>query len=163
MPLSGGFPPQYNLSPSPLDFESVNSPQIICERGKAASSSHLPPVRPAVEYFYNWLTIPADGLLAQQRASGPDRTRALLDGPLNHAVAAAEVGLQYDSRDSEIVTETGSFHNLRFRFSPHIGPALPHKFGQVNATARVYRPLIPRFLVDSVCAATGRFTESVRG
>jgi outer membrane protein assembly factor BamA len=68
--------------------------------------------------------------------------RALLDGPLDHTVASAELALQYDSRDNETVTRHGSFHQVRLLFSPRFTGA-PYQFGDVNVTLRSVRSPVP--------------------
>src|SRR5262249_22664014 len=59
--------------------------------------------------------------------------------PLHHGVVATDVALVYDSRDNEIVTGTGSFHELRLRLAPAFAGAHSFSFGDVNGTVRIYR------------------------
>jgi outer membrane protein assembly factor BamA len=89
------------------------------------------------------VTAPADGSLVTQRTTGSDEVRALLDGPFDHAVVSGTAGLQYDSRDNEIVTRTGSFHSLRLLYSPRVGSALPFGYEQLTGTVRFYRSPSP--------------------
>jgi outer membrane protein assembly factor BamA len=84
------------------------------------------------------LDIPAGSVLDQQRHSGSAEVREILDGPDRHGLAAAQVSLEYDSRDNEIVTRTGSFHQLLVRTSPRLGPTHPFSFTEANATLRSY-------------------------
>jgi Omp85 superfamily domain len=109
-------------------------------------------LRLASGYAHNALTVPADGILAAQRASGPEPVRQMLDGPLSHGVISFDAALQYDSRDNEIVPAGGSFHQVRLRVSPRFGPREPFAFQQLNVTLRIYRTIIPRFLVLSARA-----------
>jgi outer membrane protein assembly factor BamA len=95
--------------------------------------------RLAGEYSRIRTDIPPGGLLAQQRESGPDAVRALLDGPTSYGVAWGELWLEYDTRDDEIVTRTGAYHHLRVRASPRLGPGQPYRYGEANVTLRLYR------------------------
>jgi hypothetical protein len=85
------------------------------------------------------MDIPAGGLLAEQRESGSDEVKAMLEGPTTYGVAWGELWLEYDTRDNEIVTRTGVYHQLRVRASP--GQPYPH--GEANATLRLYRAPLP--------------------
>jgi Omp85 superfamily domain len=96
-------------------------------------------LRTGASYTRTGLQIPDDSILAQQRASGPERVRQLLAGPRRYGVAAARIALEYDSRDDEIVTRMGSFHQLMLRFGPRLGPDHPFEYAEVNLTLRAYR------------------------
>ena len=63
----------------------------------------------------------------------------MLGGPTTYAVAWGELWLEYDTRDNELVTRTGVYHQLRVRASP--GQPYPH--GEANATLRLYRAPLP--------------------
>jgi hypothetical protein len=96
-------------------------------------------VRAGGDYSQIKLVVPSGGVLDQERRSGSDDMRALLDGPDRHGLAAGEIGLEYDSRDSEIVTRTGAYHRVKLRVSPRLGPSHPFHFTEANATFRLYR------------------------
>jgi hypothetical protein len=100
-------------------------------------------------YTHNWLSVPSGGTLATLHDSGPADQRAMLGSFGSHGVEQLEAGLEYDSRDNEIVTRTGSFHALQVRYSPHITRHLPYAYEQINLTTRVYRTPIPRWLTLS--------------
>ena len=63
-----------------------------------------------------------------------------------HGVDLIELALQYDTRDSAIVTRRGMFHALKARFSPAIGSWLPYQYLQLDATAQFFFTPIPRWL-----------------
>jgi len=100
-------------------------------------------------YTHNWLTVPAGGTLATAHDVGPEDQRAMLGSFASHGVELLEAGLEYDSRDNEIITRQGSFHALQVRYSPHLSSALPYAYGQINLTARRYVTPIPRWLTLS--------------
>jgi hypothetical protein len=95
--------------------------------------------RARFDYSRTALDVQPGSVLAELRKSGPSEVRALVDGPDRHGLAAAAFGLEYDSRDSEIVTRTGAFHQVRLRVSPSLGPTHPFQFAEANATLRLYR------------------------
>jgi hypothetical protein len=138
-----------NASPRPPDSVPVRETQYGRRRvallavARVRVVGHLH-VRTAADYNQTWLEIPEDSLLAQQRRNGPPEVRQFLDGPLDHGVGAAEVALEWDSRDNEIVPRSGSWHQLKFRFSPRLGPHQPFQYGQGNITLRTYRAPLER-------------------
>jgi outer membrane protein assembly factor BamA len=131
-----------NASPEPADrsfahtrYERRRVAGAAAARIQVAEHVYL---RPGVEYTRNWVIVAPDSLLAEQRANGPEKVRALLDGPLHHTVVSGELALQYDSRDNETVTRNGSLHQARFLFSPRF-PGAPYQYGEANVTLRIYR------------------------
>lgn len=100
-------------------------------------------------YTHNWLTVPAGGTLATLHDSGPADQRAMLGSFGSHGVELLEAGIEYDSRDNEIVTRHGSFHSLQVRYSPRVTSRLPYAYEQVDLTLRGYRTPIQRWLTLS--------------
>jgi outer membrane protein assembly factor BamA len=95
-------------------------------------------LRTQVDYTYNWLDIHQGSLLDELRTNGPAKVRQLLDGPIEHSIGSATIGLEYDSRDDETVTTTGMWHQLRLRVSPRVGTKLPYGYENINATLRFF-------------------------
>jgi outer membrane protein assembly factor BamA len=129
-------PPPVDLPPSASQYERRRAAVIGSLRAKVAAKLY---VRAGGDYARIALDVPAGGVLDEQRRRGPDDVRAILEGPDRHGLAAGQIGLEYDSRDNEIVTRTGSFHQLLVRASPRLGPSHPFHFTEANATLRVYR------------------------
>jgi outer membrane protein assembly factor BamA len=100
-------------------------------------------------YTHNWLSVPAGGTLATLHDSGPEEQRVMLGSFGSHGVEQLEAGLEYDSRDNEIVTRSGVFHSLQVRYSPRLSSALPYAYEQVNLTMRAYVTPVPRWLTLS--------------
>ena len=98
-------------------------------------------------YLQNWLSVPAGSTLAQQMASGDATVRRLLGGTASHGVLILEGLILYDSRDSELVTDSGQFHQIKLRVSPRLGPAVPYAYQQINITSRFFFPVIRDRLV----------------
>jgi hypothetical protein len=143
-----------NASPEPPAVASDRQRQYGRSRVALRAAARMEVVshvflRAAIDATHNWLTIRPDSILADQRAAGPDRVRALLDGPDRHTLTGAEVAVQWDSRDSEIVTRHGSFHEVRFRASPRLAPNVPFDFGQLGAAVRFYRSPFRRLVLSA--------------
>jgi hypothetical protein len=98
-------------------------------------------------YTQSWMTVPASGTLAMQMASGDPVVRRLLGEARTHGVLLFETLLLYDSRDDEIDTERGQFHQIKLRISPRINGEVPYAYRQVNVSSRFFRTLIPNRLV----------------
>jgi hypothetical protein len=98
-------------------------------------------------YTQNWMNIPAGGTLATQMASGDPLVRDLLGHAGRHGVLLFESLLLYDSRDDEIDTERGQFHQVKLRVSPRLNDDVPYAYQQINLTSRFFHTLIPDRLV----------------
>jgi Omp85 superfamily domain len=98
------------------------------------------------QYTYNRLTVRPTTLLAADQSGGSPEMRSLLSSFGPHSVDLLEAGIEYDSRDSEIVTRRGMFHQFKARFSPRIGDWLPYGYQQLDADARFYFTPVPRWL-----------------
>jgi hypothetical protein len=103
-------------------------------------------------FTLNSLNVPANGTLAMTERSGTPEEKMLL-GPnpfANHAVEVIEVGLEYDTRDSEIVTHSGQYHSVEARLSPSLSHYLPYPYQQIDGTFRFYATPVPRWLTVSL-------------
>jgi hypothetical protein len=68
-------------------------------------------------------------------------------GPLTpHCVDFFEYALQLDTRDDETNPTHGTFDQIELRWSPGGAGSFPYRYGQVNATVRVYAAPIERWL-----------------
>lgn len=103
-------------------------------------------------YTHNWLTVSPTSTLAMAATSGSPTTRALLDNFRSHGVELLEVGLEYDTRDNEIVTRRGSYHALQLRVSPRVSSWLPYAYAQIDGTFRYFATPVPRWLTISARA-----------
>jgi outer membrane protein assembly factor BamA len=107
-------------------------------------------------YTQNWLVVGPQSILGQQMANGDPNDPAvkeLLGDSARHAVLLLEGILEWDTRDSETVPETGQLHVLRMRLSPRITDAnMPYQYQQVNVSSRYYYSMIPTRLVLAVRA-----------
>lgn len=98
-------------------------------------------------YTENWMKIPAGGTLATQMASGDPAIQEILGHAGRHGVLLFESLLLYDSRDDEIDTERGQFHQVKLRVSPRLNDEVPYSYQQINLTSRFFHTLIPDRLV----------------
>ena len=97
-------------------------------------------------YTHNWLQVPGTSLLARDQSMGTPEVRALLGSFAPHGVDLVELGLQYDTRDSAIVTRSGMFHAIKARISPSVPGWLPYQYVQLDATAQLFFTPVPRWL-----------------
>jgi hypothetical protein len=95
-------------------------------------------------YTQNWLLVPPTSLLAQAQISPSAEVREIVGSFAPHGVELLEGGIQYDSRDNEIVTRRGQFHTAVIRISPRVGTALPYAYERLNVTARFYATPTPK-------------------
>ena len=149
------------------DTEYGRMHPTLASEGRFAIASHLY-VKLGALYTQNWLTTRPSSMLATAQTAGPPDVRALLGDFGAHGVALGEVGLEYDSRDNEIVTGHGAFHALQARVSPRVPGLLPYGYQQIDLTLRAYETLVPRWLtvstrlVGDVLLGTPPFYELAR-
>jgi len=61
----------------------------------------------------------------------------------SHSLLKLQTGLVYDTRDNEISTTDGQYHQVTFRVSPGMGSGFPYQYEQLDAMARFYATVIP--------------------
>ncbi|MDQ3368816.1 MAG: BamA/TamA family outer membrane protein [Myxococcota bacterium] len=97
-------------------------------------------------YTYNRIAFDPASTLAEDPIWSSHDLRA------PHSVVVIEGGVVFDSRDNELAPTTGQHHMVKLRVSPRAGDVLPYGYQQINATARVYHTIVPRYLVLAVRA-----------
>jgi hypothetical protein len=107
----------------------------------------------AANLSYNKLTVPSGGTLAQE-VTDPNLTRA-------YGLLKLATGIAYDTRDNEVAPNSGQWHQITLRASPHLGDALPYGYRQYNAVARFYVTLVPQRLVLAVRGVADLLTGNV--
>ncbi|HMG24356.1 MAG TPA: BamA/TamA family outer membrane protein [Kofleriaceae bacterium] len=96
------------------------------------------------QYIYNQTTFESASTAAMDVATiDPGAARA-------HSLLKLETGVVYDTRDTEISTSDGQYHQVTLRVSPRMGDPLPYQYEQVDAMARFYVTLIPKRMVLAV-------------
>ena len=95
-------------------------------------------VRFANYFTYNTLDVARGSLLEHDLASADPETRKLLGSTKSHAVDFFEYAVAYDTRDDELVTKSGQYHDVFLRYSPGGTGFFPYRYEQIEATARGY-------------------------
>ncbi|WP_394835376.1 outer membrane protein assembly factor [Pendulispora rubella] len=98
-------------------------------------------------FTYNQLDVSSDSKLAADMARGTADVRQILGDTRAHAVDLFEYGVFLDTRDNEIHTTRGMFHQIKLRLSPGGIDSMPYRYAQVNVTARGYLPIGSRIVV----------------
>jgi hypothetical protein len=96
------------------------------------------------QYLYNRTEFdPASTVAMDVATIDPDALRP-------HSLLKLQTGLVYDTRDSEISTTEGQYHQVTLRVSPGMGTPFPYEYGQLDAMARFYTTVIPERMVLAV-------------
>lgn len=95
-------------------------------------------------YTENWFDVNRESTLTADMLAGSQTVRDLLGTVTTHGVLLVENALIYDTRESEISTRRGQYHQLKLRSSPQIGQHIPYQYGQLNVTLRFYIPIVER-------------------
>jgi outer membrane protein assembly factor BamA len=97
--------------------------------------------RVGIRYVQNFIKVAADSKLAEDERTGTDEVKRLL-GPLrSHAVALFKYGLQWDTRDNETSSHSGSFDALDLKLSPGGSYEFPYRYGEATLNLRGFVPL----------------------
>jgi hypothetical protein len=100
-------------------------------------------------YTHNSFEIAEDTKLAEDMREGPDHVRRLLGQAETHGSLKYTFGIGLDTRDSEVMPQTGLYHTARVDFSPgSLGArAQIGRWGRFNGALRFYAPLVEKRLV----------------
>jgi outer membrane protein assembly factor BamA len=98
-------------------------------------------------YTQNWLDVPDQSKLAADLASPSGFVRSVVRDFRPHAVDFFEYGLEYDRRDDELSTTSGTWDALQVRLAPGGTEDLPYRYAQLDAIARGYVPIGRRVVV----------------
>jgi hypothetical protein len=101
-------------------------------------------------YTHNWITVPPDTVLAEDRATGSTRVKQSLEPTGEHGVAEFTYGLGWDSRDNRVSPTRGHYHTASIVLAPGGVPAVPQSWARVDGTLRAYVPLVPKRLTLAV-------------
>jgi hypothetical protein len=101
--------------------------------------------------IYNWFEVPPGSRLATDiaRADTVPELEPLRGATSPHAVYLLELSLLYDTRDSELAPDRGSFHELQARVSPGGLSFMPYRYGQLTLKLHANRTFIDRYLIFS--------------
>ena len=139
-------PPPADVAVGDTEYRRVHPTLLVEARVRIAGPFYL---LVGNVYTHNWLQVPGTSLLARDQSMGTPEVQALLGSFAPHGVDLIELGLQYDTRDSAIVTRQGMFHAVKARFSPSVPGWLPYQYVQLDATAQLFFTPLPRWLTVS--------------
>jgi hypothetical protein len=97
-------------------------------------------------YTHNWLTIPPDTLLAEDRATGSPSVQRALEPTGEHGVAEFTYGLGWDDRDNRVSATRGHFHTASIVLAPGGVPAVPQSWARLDGALRFYVPVVKKRL-----------------
>lgn len=97
--------------------------------------------RVGFRYIQNFIKVGSNFKLAEDQRSGKDEVKHLL-GPLrSHAVVLFKYGLQWDTRDNETSSHSGSFDTLDLKLSPGGFGEFPYRYAEATLNLRAFVPL----------------------
>jgi outer membrane protein assembly factor BamA len=101
-----------------------------------------------IGYSQSWLQIGPQSKLAADLQTGSPEVKHLLGSVSPAGVAMALGGLQWDGRDNEVSSHSGSYDTLGLKVSPGGLALLPYRYAEATAIARVFFPLVgPRVVL----------------
>ena len=92
-------------------------------------------------YTQNWLKILHGSKLEQDIDFGSPEVKHLIGPTGPGGVAVFSYGVQWDSRDSQVSTHRGSFHEALIKVSPGGTEDFPYRYGQGSLVSRVFVPI----------------------
>jgi outer membrane protein assembly factor BamA len=92
-------------------------------------------------YTQNWLTVVPGSKLEQDIDFGSPEVKHLIGPTGPGGVAVFSYGVQWDSRDSQVSSHRGSFHEAQIKLSPGGTEDFPYRYGQGSLVSRVFVPI----------------------
>ncbi len=101
-----------------------------------------------IGYSQSWLQIGTQSKLEADLQTGSPEVKHLLGSVSPAGVAMALGGLQWDGRDNEVSSHSGSYDTLGIKVSPGGLALLPYRYAEATAIARVFFPIVgPRVVL----------------
>jgi outer membrane protein assembly factor BamA len=94
-----------------------------------------------IAYVQNWLDIPSNTKLVEDRLHGSETVRNLLEPFEAHGVVTFSYGIVFDTRDDRVSPVRGQYHSTRVDLSPGGTPGVPQRWGEWNTNLRWYLPI----------------------
>ncbi len=92
-------------------------------------------------YTQNWIQVADNSKLADDLKNGSAETKGLLGSTAAHGVGLVTAGIQWDNRDNEVSSHSGSFDTIDVKFSPGGTKETPYRYGQATAIERAFIPI----------------------
>lgn len=97
--------------------------------------------RVGFRYIHDSIRVPGDSQLAEDQRSGSAEVKRLIGDTSSHSVVLFKYGLQWDTRDNEISSHSGTFDTLDVKLSPGGTPEFPYRYGEATLNLRAFVPL----------------------
>jgi outer membrane protein assembly factor BamA len=94
-----------------------------------------------VGFTESWLQVRQDSKLQSDLTNGSPEVKSLLGSVNTAGVATALGGLQWDTRDNEVSSHSGSYDTVGVRISPGGIKETPYRYAQLTAIARAFVPI----------------------
>jgi hypothetical protein len=95
-----------------------------------------------LDFSQSWLQIAQSSKLASDLQTGSPEVKKLLGTVDTAGVATALGGLQWDNRDNEVSSHSGSYDTVALKISPGGLKESPYRYAEMTAIARVFVPII---------------------
>jgi len=137
--LGDHSPPQPSGVPTNLTEYGRTHPEVVAAM-RWKFIDHLSGLV-GLSYVQNWLQVASGSKLAEDLATGSPEVKALLGTTGPHAVASLVSGVEWDNRESEVSTHSGSLHTFNVKLSPGGTAAFPYRYGHATLISRVFIPV----------------------
>lgn len=97
--------------------------------------------RVGFRYIYNAIRVPEDSQLAEDQRNGSAEVKHLIGETAPHSVLLFKYGLQFDTRDNETSTHSGTFDTVDLKLSPGGASPFPYRYGEATVNLRVFVPI----------------------
>ena len=97
--------------------------------------------RVGFRYIYNAIRVDQDSQLADDQRNGSAEVKHLIGDTSSNSVALFKYGLQFDTRDNEISSHSGTFDTFDVKLSPGGTEAFPYRYGEATMNLRAFVPL----------------------
>ncbi len=92
-------------------------------------------------YIYNSISVPLNSKLADDQRMATDEVKRLIGATDSHSVFLLKYGVQWDTRDNETSTHSGTFDTIDVKLSPGGSTQFPYRYGEATLNLRGFLPL----------------------
>lgn len=132
------LPPGRSLDDDYFEYDRIHPTLLALTEQRLGGSLVL---ELGASYTHNWLEVPADGKLSNDRDSGDRLLGDRLATFADHGVMTFSYGIATDTRDHRVMPTRGQYHSLRFDWSPGGSRLFSHRWERLTLVLRGYLPV----------------------
>jgi outer membrane protein assembly factor BamA len=136
--LGNASPPSATTGAPYNEYGRVHPEVVIDQQWRVVD--HVS-ARAGVGYSLSWLQIDPSSKLAFDMRTGAPEVKRLLGSFDGHAVSTVNGAIQWDNRDNEVSSHSGSYDSLGLKVSPGGTTLFPNRYAEATGIVRAFVPV----------------------